>query len=67
MGVTQAAGAGAGIKGQLGFGPAAADPTTWTWVDATYNKDTGSGANDGTDDTGDAVALAPAVDCQGLI
>ena len=46
MGVTQQALAGAGIKGQLGFGPATADPMTWTWVNATFNKDTGSGAND---------------------
>lgn len=46
MGVTQSAGAGAGVKGQLGYGPASADPATWTWVDATYNKDTGGGAND---------------------
>jgi hypothetical protein len=46
MGVTQMPMAGSGVKGQLGFGPAGADPTTWTWVDATFNKDTGAGAND---------------------
>ena len=46
MGLTQSTGAGAGVKGQLGFGPASADPTTWTWINATFNKDTGSGAND---------------------
>jgi hypothetical protein len=46
LAVTQMAGAGAGIKGQLGYGAASADPTTWTWIDATYNKDTGAGAND---------------------
>lgn len=46
MGVTQSAGAGAGIKGQLGYGSASADPASWTWLDATYNKDTGAGAND---------------------
>jgi len=46
LGVTQANGAGPGIKGQLGYGLASADPTAWTWVDATFNKDTAAGAND---------------------
>ncbi len=46
-GVTDQAGAGAGITGQLGVGPADAGPETWTtWVDATFNRDTGNGAND---------------------
>lgn len=46
MGVTDGAGAGAGIKGQLGVGAPGSDPATWTWGDATFNVDTGSGAND---------------------
>ncbi|HEY1089030.1 MAG TPA: hypothetical protein VGE37_15100, partial [Archangium sp.] len=46
MGVTQGTGAGTGIKGALGYGPAGADPATWTWIDATFNTDTGGGAND---------------------
>jgi hypothetical protein len=44
--VTTTTGAGTGIKGALGYGPAGSDPSTWTWVDATYNTDTGGGAND---------------------
>jgi hypothetical protein len=46
LGVTGSTGAGPGVKGQLGYGPASADPTTWTWIDATYKKDSGGGAND---------------------
>lgn len=46
LGVTQAAGAGPGVKGQLGYGLATADRATWTWINATFNKDTGTGAND---------------------
>lgn len=45
-GVTNMSGAGAGIRGALGYGAAGSDPSTWTWVDATFNVDTGSGAND---------------------
>lgn len=45
-GVTTAAGAGAGIKGQLGVGAPGTDPSTWTWGDATFNRDTGGGSND---------------------
>lgn len=44
--VTTVVGAGAGIKGALGYGPAGSDPSTWTWVAATFNTDTGGGAND---------------------
>ncbi len=44
--VTTTTGAGTGIKGALGYGPAGSDPSTWTWVDATFNTDTGGGAND---------------------
>lgn len=44
--VTSMMGAGAGIKGELGYGPAGADPSTWTWATATFNTDTGGGAND---------------------
>lgn len=46
MGSTDAAGAGPGIKGQLGYGQAGSDPATWTWADAAFNVDTGAGAND---------------------
>jgi hypothetical protein len=45
-GVTDGTGAGAGIKGQLGVGAPGSDPATWTWTDATFNVDTGGGAND---------------------
>lgn len=44
--VTSVVGAGAGIKGALGYGGAGTDPSTWTWTDATFNTDTGGGAND---------------------
>ncbi|MFT3837719.1 MAG: IPT/TIG domain-containing protein [Myxococcaceae bacterium] len=44
--VTDSAGQGANIKGQVGYGAPGSDPSTWAWVDATWNKDTGSGAND---------------------
>ncbi len=38
-GVTPGAGQGAGIRGQLGYGAAADDPTSWSWTDADYNVD----------------------------
>ncbi len=45
-GVTEAAGQGSGIKGQLGFGGISDDPTIdpakWAWVDTTYNVDSGN-------------------------
>lgn len=44
--VTSQTGAGAGIKGALGYGQAGTDPSTWTWVAATFNTDTGGGQND---------------------
>jgi hypothetical protein len=44
--VTSVAGAGAGIKGALGYGDAGTDPATWNWIAATFNTDTGAGAND---------------------
>ena len=46
QGVTDMAGAGAQVKGQLGYGASGSDPSTWTWVDATFNRDTNNGAND---------------------
>ncbi len=46
QGVTDQAGAGAGLSGQLGVGAVGSDPSTWSWTDAAYNADTGSGAND---------------------
>ncbi|MGV3621301.1 MAG: IPT/TIG domain-containing protein [Archangium sp.] len=45
-GVTNAVGQGTGIKGQLGYGAPGSSESTWTWIDATYNVDTGSGQND---------------------
>lgn len=42
MGRTEPAGAGRGVKGQIGYGPAGAAPSTWTWVDGTYNVDVGN-------------------------
>ncbi len=49
VGVTDAAGQGAGLVGEVGFGPLASDPTApggggWTWRAASFNKDVG--AND---------------------
>ncbi|MFT3709218.1 MAG: IPT/TIG domain-containing protein [Archangium sp.] len=44
--ITNMSGVGSGIKGALGYGPAGSDPSTWTWTDATFNVDTGGGAND---------------------
>jgi len=42
-GVTNAAGQGAGIVAELGWGDPAVDPTTWTnWVTASYNTDAGN-------------------------
>lgn len=46
QGVTEVSGAGSQVKGQLGVGAPGADPATWTWVDATFNRDTNSNAND---------------------
>lgn len=43
--VTDGAGAGAGVKAQVGYGAANADPASssaFTWVDAAYSGDTGS-------------------------
>lgn len=45
-GVTTQAGAGAGVTGELGYGDLAADPATWTWAAAAFNRDSGGGAND---------------------
>ncbi len=44
--VTNSVGAGAGIKGALGYGAPGSNPSTWTWIDATFNVDTGGGQND---------------------
>ena len=44
--VTDAAGGGAGIVGQLGYGPIGTLPSSWTWVNGSYNVDTGAGSND---------------------
>ncbi len=44
--VTSVAGASSQISGQLGSGAPGTDPAGWTWVDATWNRDSGNGAND---------------------
>lgn len=43
-GVTNSPGQGAGIVGQVGYGPQTDAPTvpTWTWVDMAYNLDVGN-------------------------
>ncbi len=41
-GVTNGTGAGQGVTGQVGYGPAGTDPLSsgaWTWVNAAYNTD----------------------------
>ncbi|MFP2906791.1 IPT/TIG domain-containing protein [Pyxidicoccus sp. 3LFB2] len=49
-GVTPGANAGAGIQGQVGYGPVAAEPTaaSWTWTStgAAFNRESGGGSND---------------------
>ncbi len=40
--ITGMAGAGAGIKGAVGYGTPDSAPSTWTWVDATFNVDKGN-------------------------
>lgn len=45
-GVTTMGNPGAGVTGQLGFGPAGSDPSTWTWTNASYSKKTGNGSNE---------------------
>jgi hypothetical protein len=40
--VTEAAGAGAGIVGELGYGPDSTASSTWTWMAGTYNVDQGN-------------------------
>jgi hypothetical protein len=42
-GVTDAPGEGAGVVGQVGFGPDGTDPAAegWSWFDADYNVDDG--------------------------
>ena len=45
QGVTDAAGQGAGVLADIGWGPNMSDPTavnTWTWLPATYNVDVGN-------------------------
>ena len=44
-GVTDAAGQGAGLTGEVGYGPNASNPTTtstWQWFATTYNVDVGN-------------------------
>jgi hypothetical protein len=47
-GVTDSAGQGPGISGQLGYGAVGSDPSTsnWTWISAAYDSDTHGGSND---------------------
>lgn len=42
QGRTEAAGAGMGVKGQIGVGAMGMAPASWTWTDATYNVDVGN-------------------------
>jgi len=43
LGVTDAAGQGAGITAWIGYSTSDTDPSTWTnWVEATYNTDSGN-------------------------
>lgn len=48
QGVTEASGQGAGIEGQVGFGPSGSTPDgTWTWsANATFNVDDGMGGDE---------------------
>ncbi len=47
-GATSVAGKAPGISGQLGYGPVNSQPSAqgWTWVDASYSRDSAGGAND---------------------
>ncbi len=47
-GLTNAAGAGAGMTAEVGYGPVGSDPAAagWTWSPAAYVRDSGGGAND---------------------
>lgn len=60
-GVTESAGAGAGVTGELGYGPTGVAPTDprWVWSAATYRADTTFTALDDADFY-DAVLVAPA-------
>ena len=58
LGTTEAAGADANVRAQLGYGPATANPeyeAGWTWINATYNVQVGN------NDEYQASFLAPAV------
>ncbi|MBL8956641.1 MAG: IPT/TIG domain-containing protein [Myxococcaceae bacterium] len=46
QGVTNMAGAGPMLTGELGIGDAGTSPETWVWVAAGFNRDTGNGQND---------------------
>jgi hypothetical protein len=44
-GLTEGAGKGFGVRGQLGWGPNNSDPATaagWTWIEGTYESDLGN-------------------------
>lgn len=41
-GRTEAMGAAMGLRGQLGYGAMGSQPSTWTWVDGSYNVDVGN-------------------------
>lgn len=59
-GVTPGDGWGAGLIGQLGFGPRADAPATWTWVTAGYRRDAdGLSAGDRANDEYEAVFVVP--------
>lgn len=57
LGTTEAAGANAAVRAQIGFGPLSANPeyqAGWTWTNATYNTQVGN------DDEYQATFTAPA-------
>ncbi len=45
-GVTDSAGAGAAITAELGVGDAGSAVSSWAWRSSTFQRDTGTGAND---------------------
>ena len=44
--VTNQSGPGPGLTGQLGYGAAGSQSSTWSWVDAAFAKKTGNGSNE---------------------
>jgi hypothetical protein len=63
-GVTEGAGAGAGITAQVGHGPRGSDPEAggWTWTDASYFSDVDHLGSDDADEYTAVLTLAAAGD-----